>query len=101
MSKAKLETNMMARDQDSRADLFLMHEGLNKPVERESPVAPTMTDSRFVADFHKHYSRIPATYRKHPVDQATEIIKTGVLAQILDELRSLMAVLKSQPKPTT
>jgi hypothetical protein len=96
MRKAKLKTNVMTRDQASRADLFLMHEGFNKPVEGKNPVAPTMINNAFVADFHRTYTRLPATYKNHSVDQGVEIIKIGVMAQLLDELRSLTQELKTR-----
>jgi hypothetical protein len=96
MRKANQKTSVIAEDQDSRANLFLMHEAFITPGERKSPAAPTVTDVTFVADFHKQYSRLPAVYKRHPIDQGVEIIKIGMIAKLCDELRSLTQELKAK-----
>jgi hypothetical protein len=91
-----LTRNIFDDEPSPRASRFLLHEALNNPVTSKDPYAPIMPDSTFVADFHKQYSRLPATYKNHPVDQGVEIIKIGIMAKLCDELKLLTQELKAK-----
>jgi hypothetical protein len=86
---------------DSRASRFVrLHEALPKPGETKIPPPPAKfgTDP-FLRNFQKVYTRLPAPYKTKPPDMGTKVIEIGVMAKLLDELRSLVQGLK--PKPTT
>lgn len=82
----------------SKSDRFLLHEALPKSGQTKIPAPPPPeTDDKFLQNFKKIYSRLPAAYKTTPLNMGTEVIKIGVAAQLLDELRSLVQELKPKP----
>jgi hypothetical protein len=88
-------------DRQSKAERFLLHEALPKPGEVRIPAPPSKTDDKFLQNFKKIYARLPAAYKTTPLNMGTEVIKIGVTAQLLDELRSLVQELKPKPDGNT
>jgi hypothetical protein len=81
-----------------RAESFLrLHEALPAPGDKILAPFPATNDS-FLKSFRALYLRTPAAYKNRPADLASELVKTRLLAGILQELRALVSAIKPKPK---
>jgi len=87
---------MTDENKPDRAGKFLrLHESLPQPGTVKIPAPPTApTSDKFLKRFNILYQRTPGAYKNKAPDQASQLVQTRLVAQLLDELRILTSALK-------